>query len=246
MLCSVLALGAALAGCREADPAQTGTENPAVTTPVEMPTSAGETGDQIDLGADGPDIAAPGFVGSTSPSLALDLGEGVVCYVYAGHVVRVAPRGRAGDIELGQDVETAPRPDGAGPTELCEGAGLRRVSTDGRPDAFMGLEGDLLILDRGTDSRGRTLRVVDLADGDRLVLDTRYEEPVELADGALRYGREERRTRTADTIGDDIECPNAESFVESGLEIAILRVVAFDLDAREATETDRYVCMPLE
>ena len=244
MLSRLLALGIlslGLVGCREAPepPPPSGTANDAATTPVELPADAVSADDgYVDEGA-------PGFSGATAPSVALDLRDGSVCYVYERYVVRAQPRGEAGDGVVGEDVYVVARAGDDSPRDLCESPDARLVTTESRPDVFVGVEEDLLLLVRNQ-APSRKLLARDLADGDATVLDVVFEEPVQIEEGVLEFGALERRVRSASEVGEGVACPEAETFLESGLEIGVVRLVRFDLATKQSEETEERLCVPME
>ncbi len=228
-----------LAACEQAPdaPAADGS-NPDATVGVELPAGASADG-QLDG-------VNPGFLGASAPEAAYDLGDGTVCYVYASHVARVSPRGDLGERgePRGDEVSIVARAEGEGRAQ-CDASGARVVTVEDEADTFAGIEGDVLFLDRATGEAGRTLVALDLADGDAVALRDAYEgDTVEIADGGLLFGTLERTTTQASDLA-GVDCEQGPEFVASGLDIGIVRLIEFDIDSRERSETNRRVCIPL-
>lgn len=228
-----------LAACERApDAPPADGSNPDATVGVELP--AGATADGQLSGVN------PGFLGATAPEDAYDLGDGAVCYIYPNHVVRVSPRTEGGITGEPRGDEVAVLARGAaGAREQCSEPG-RIVTQEDEADTFAGIEGDVLFLDRASGEAGRMLIAMDLDANDEVLIEDAYEgDTIEIENGGLRFGTLERTTTAAaDLVG--VECEQGAEFVESGLEIGIVRLIEYDIDARERRETDRRVCIPLD
>ena len=229
----------ALAACERAPdaPPADGDGSSAVTTSSDVIAGASAKLDGL----------APGFIGATAPEAAYDLGEGAVCYVYGTYAVRVSPAGGPGELgePRGDEVAVGAR-EGDGQA-ACAGLGSRVVSSADSTvsDTFMGVEGDVLLLDRASGEAGQAVVAVDLAADDAVVLDSPYEgDTVEIEGGVLRFGTLARTTRSVGDLA-GVDCPQGAEFIESGLDVGIIREVTFDLAQRERADTDRLACTPI-
>ncbi|MEM6328024.1 MAG: hypothetical protein AAF791_12990 [Bacteroidota bacterium] len=232
----VLALGLLLGACREGPdaPDPDGDGPPVVTS--ELPADMSAADDGVIQGA------APGFIGATAPETALVLDGGSVCYVYEQHVVRVEPIGTDGE-PRGDDVRIAARTEGAIARDLCDSAS-RAVTDDTEADTFSGVEGDVLLLDRASGEFGRRIVALDLANGDAVVLDAPYEDPVEIEDGVLRFGSLVREATTMSGLK-GADCPQGAEFVENGVVVGIVEMQRLDLGTREVAPEATLTCVPL-
>lgn len=186
----------------------------------------------------------PGVPGSTVPTRTWQTGGGR-CYDYAGYVVRVRPRGN----DVGESIAVFAVAEGAEARARCDAPEAEAVVSVSGAEAeyFFGMERGLLFVDRGTAPNGRELRVYDLNDDGAVVLDTEYEEPIQIEDGALTFGRPEDAyidPYIFESTG--VECPEATEWFENGMGVGITRVVRLDLATRQVQETDERRCVPLQ
>ena len=233
-LLPLLGLALLLAACEE------GPEGPTAdgptTVPSELPASLGTSDDGMIEGA------APGFIGATAPETALLLDDGGVCYLYDAYVVRVEPIGSDGE-PRGDLVRVGSREEGGIARDECAAA-TRDVTGEEEADTFSGVEGDVLLLDRASGDTGRRLVALDLANGDTVVLDSPYEDPVEITGGVLSYGALIREvTSAAGLMG--VDCDQGADYLANELAVGVVQMRRFDLETREVEETDALVCVPL-
>ncbi|MEM1054031.1 MAG: hypothetical protein AAGI52_00785 [Bacteroidota bacterium] len=222
-----------LSGCQEAESPD---GDGAATVPSELPASLG-TSAETEY-----ENSAPGFIGATAPETAFLLDDGAVCYIYESYAVRVSPIGSDGE-PRGDLVQVGGREDGGIARDECEAAS-RAVTGDDEADTFSGVEGDVLLLDRASGEAGRRLVAVDLAAGGETVLDSPYEEPVEIAEGVLTFGALIREVTSADGL-EGVECEQGEDYLSNDLAVGVVQIREFDLASRDVTETDMLVCVPL-
>jgi hypothetical protein len=186
----------------------------------------------------------PGVPGSPAPVASARLADGH-CYAYDRWLVVVRPRASG----AGEDILTWPRAPGGDPLAACRSPGSEPAAafTDAAsPDAFFGLVGDVLLIDSGTSSRGRTIRAVDLASG-RTVLESIYEEPVAIADGVLEFSEPVGAFDRIETVvASGVNCPDAQMWLEDGFAIGVNRRVRFVLDQGRREASDVLVCVPLQ
>ena len=227
-------LALSLAACKQGPDAPAADGDGPATVPAELPAS-------VDDGVI--EGAAPGFIGATPAETALILEDGGVCYVYERHAVRVDPIGADGE-PRGDLVRVAARDESAILKDLCEGAS-RALTGEDETDTFAGIEGDVLLLDRASGDTGRRLIARDLSAGDRIILDSDFEEEsVRIEDGRVRFGSLVREARTAQDL-DGVTCPQGADFLANGVVVGVVQVQALDLDSREVTESDERTCIPL-
>lgn len=222
-----------LAACQQADSPD---GDGSATVPSELPASLGVSEDGVIEGA------APGFIGATAPETALLLDDGGVCYLYDAYVVRVEPIGSDGE-PRGDLVQVGAREAGALARDECEAAS-RAVTGEDEADTFSGVEGDVLLLDRASGETGRRLVALDLAAGDEVVLDSPYEDPVEIEGGVLTFGALVREVSSADGLA-GVDCEQGTEYLENDLAVGVVQMRRFDLESREVEETDSLVCVPL-
>jgi hypothetical protein len=114
------------------------------------------------------------------------------------------------------------------------------------PDGFFGLVGDVILIDSGTSSRGRTLRAIDLATG-QTRLEAVYEEPVAITEGVLEFSEPVGAfDRIEEVVSSGVNCPDAESWIEDGFAIGVNRRVRFDLQTGRRESFEALVCAPLQ
>lgn len=155
------------------------------------------------------------------------------CYVYPRYVVRAT----AQDTAPGQAVYVFQRDaeaDARGPCSTP--AADAYAAFDAEPRYFLGLEGDVLLLDEGTGPL-RRLVAYDLRQHQPLYEGT-YGEPVQMQDGMLVFFEE------IDTTGVTAACPDAEAWTASGLSVAYEERVRLDLDTGTLSRTGDIRCAP--
>jgi hypothetical protein len=160
-------------------------------------------------------------------------------------LVVVRPRASAG----GEDIVVSPRAPGGDPLAACrspESEPAAAFTDPSSPDSFFGLIGDVLLIDSGTSSRGRTIKAIDLATG-RTVLEAVYEEPVAVTDGILEFSEPVGAfDRLEAVVASGVNCPDAQLWLEDGFAIGVNRRVRFVLAEGRREASDVLVCVPLQ
>lgn len=178
----------------------------------------------------------PGIPGSDIPEQFWAMNDGT-CYAYGQRVVRVARAGAGESIAVFSGNERT----------QCDGSIAQAAfstGTDGDPESFFGVVGDLLLLERTTEQE-HLIRVVDLGSA-QVVLETRYEEPVEINEGGLFYGEpaEEFETQEGlDAVG--VDCPDSGAWFDDSLAVGVSVRSRLDLTSRQVELTDDVTCIPL-
>jgi hypothetical protein len=231
----LLALGLAACGPTPDTPAPADPDDEAA-PPLDRPSGP------LDVPGATPAGEEPGVPGSDRPERAWPIGEGA-CFAYERYVVRVRPRAAA----PGEDVLVFARTGDARARCDAPAGDAAFAATDAdRAAYFFGLVGDLLLLDEGTGPNGRTVRLVALPSG-ATVHEAVYEEPIEIADGALLYGMEAEVVASMDEMRAlGVSCPEAATWFEEGLGVGLSPQVRYDLATRTAAPTGEVLCVPIQ
>jgi hypothetical protein len=233
-----LALGVLLAACGRSSTAPGHPDDQLTPADVEPAAPGEEAGPPEEPGGE------PGVPGSPPPLATLRMPDGR-CYAYDRWLVVVRPRQTA----AGEDITVFARAPGGDPLAGCrttDAEPVARFNDPASPDAFFGLAEDLLLIDSGTSSRGRTIRAMDLATG-RTELEAIYEEPVAISDGTLEFSEPVGAfERIEEVTASGVNCPDAEAWLEDGFAIGVNRRVRFALGERRREESGDLVCVPLQ
>lgn len=209
--------------------------------------SASEEGDasgEVHTGneADSPGIIGreggqPGIPGSDVPANVWQDEPGT-CYGYEAYVVGVHGNATGGD-----DVVVFSGSD----REACAGSRAQALFTtrdDGAPETFFGIVGDLLLLEKVVGAE-HILRVVDLGAG-TVVLETPYEEPVEIREGGLFYGESAAEFESQEGLNAvGVDCPESGAWFDDSLAVGVSIRSRFDLASHQTAPTDDVTCIPL-
>ncbi len=178
----------------------------------------------------------PGIPGSDIPEHFWVMDDGT-CYAYGQRVVRVTRSG------VGESIAVFSGSDRA----QCNGSSSQATfstGTDGDPQTFFGVVGDLLLLERTTEQE-HLIRVVDLGSG-QAVLETLYEEPVEIKEGGLFYGEPAEEFETQEGLNAvGVDCPESGAWFNDSLAVGVSVRSRFDLTSRQVELTDNVTCIPL-
>ena len=230
------ALGLAACATEPGTPSMEGTERPAE-APVETPPG------ELNVPGATPVGREPGVPGSDDAEEAWAV-DGGACYAFTSYVVRTRPH----PSEPGENVLVFRRGEGDARAR-CDAAqrdALFAETAADRAAYFFGLVGDRLLLDEGTGPNGRTVRVVDLANGS-VLHEARYEEPIEVRDGALVYGMEPEIAESVEEVRSyGVDCPDAQSWLNEGLGVGLSPQMRFDFATGEAAPTGTVLCVPIQ
>ncbi len=178
----------------------------------------------------------PGIPGSDLPEQFWPMDDGE-CYAYGQRVVRIARLG------VGEVVDVFA---GSG-REQCAASRAQAVFSSGSDDGtatFFGMAGALLLIEKTIDDR-HVIRVIDLAGG-AVVLETHYEEPVEIREGGLFYGEAAAEfVRQEELNATGVNCPESRQWFNDSLAVGVSIRSRFDLASHVAEQTDDVTCIPL-
>ena len=230
-----LALAAALvlAGCANDAPPATGTDNPAVTTPAELPASVLDpvgVDEGFQFSVDG----APG------PLATYGLDEGGECIAYADHIVRLA-RVDEDDESAGRTIELVTRTEGTSPFDQCDDEGEIELPFRPATDTFVALDGTVFW--RLRDVSGRDLLIGYDFEADEVIFEEPATSPVVKDDEGLTYGGPPETMASLDAIeAAGVACPEAAAWFEAGETVAISRRLRFTFAEGTMADTGEARC----
>ena len=233
MIRRLLAAALVLTGCAGDAPPATGTDNPAVTTPAELPASVLDSvavDDGFQFRVDG----APG------PLATYGLDDGGECIAYADRIVRLTPVDED-DASAGRTVELVTRTEGTSPFDQCDDEGEIELPFRPETDTFVALDGPVVW--RLRDVSGRDLLIGYDVEADAVIFEEPATSPVVKDDAGLTYGGPPETMASLDALeAAGVSCPEAAGWFEAGETVAISRRLRFTFAEGTTADTGEARC----
>ena len=230
---ALVAALALLAGCAGDAPPATGTDNPAVTTPAELPASVLDSV-AVDEGFQFSAEGAP----SALATYALD--EGGECIAYPDYVVRLT-RVDEDDASAGRTLELVARTEGTSPFDQCDDEGEIELPFRPETDTFVAL--DRTVVWRLRDVSGRDLLIGYDFEADAVIFEEPATSPVQKDDEGLTYGGPPETMASLDALdAAGVACPEAAAWFEAGERVAISRRLRFTFAEGTTADTGEARC----